>query len=72
MSDEVNGQITAAISQTNVTVLGSAPAQAMGTLYQTLGNAMALATINAVQAQQQTNMLFQAATARSVRLLLED
>lgn len=67
---EVNAQVTDAVTQNNVTVVGLAPAMAMGSLYQTLANSVAMASINAVYAQQQANMLHQAATAKGVARLL--
>ncbi len=66
----VNPQVTDAITQTNVTVLGEAPAMALGSLYQTLANSVALASMNAVYTQQQMNMAQQAATTQGVALLL--
>ena len=39
----VNSQITDAVTQTNVKVLGDAPAMAMGNLYQATAQALALA-----------------------------
>lgn len=69
-NQQVNQQITDAITQTNVAVLGMAPAMAMGSLYQTMANSVAMASINAVYAQQQANIMHQAATAKSVEMLL--
>jgi len=66
----VNSLITDAITQTNVAVLGMAPAMAMGNLYQAMSNSVAMASINAVYAQQQAHMQHQAATSASVALLL--
>ena len=66
----VNGQITDAITQTNVKVLGEAPAMAMGSLYQTIGNSVAMAAANAVYAQQQANVTYQAATTIAVSHLI--
>lgn len=67
---KVNSQITDAITQTNVKVLGEAPAVAIGMLYQTIGNAVAMAAANAVYAQQQANITYQAATTIGVAKLL--
>ncbi|QDT96846.1 RebB family R body protein [Gimesia aquarii] len=67
---EVNPQITDAITQTNVKVLGEAPAMAMGSLYQTIGNSVAMAAANAVFAQQQTYVTYQAASTMGVSKLL--
>ncbi|WP_210418557.1 RebB family R body protein [Aliikangiella coralliicola] len=66
----VNSQITDAVTQTNTKVLGEAPAMAMGSLYQTIGNAIAMAAANAVYAQQQSNIVYQAATTMCVKALL--
>ena len=51
----VNSQITDAVTQTNVKVLGDAPAMAMGNLYQATAQALANAAHNATTAQQQGN-----------------
>jgi hypothetical protein len=58
----VNGQITDAVTQTNVKVLAEAPAMAMGTIYQSMAHSTGLMFENAVNAQQQLNTLAQAAT----------
>jgi len=66
----VNSQITDAVTQSNVKVLGDAPAQALGSLYQTLAQAAGMAAQNAVTNQQQSNVTAQAATTMGVALLL--
>ena len=66
----VNGQITDAITQTNVSVLGNAPAVSMGSLYQTISNSAAMAAANAVYAQQQGNVTYQSASTVGVQRLL--
>jgi hypothetical protein len=66
----VNPQITDAITQTNVKVLGEAPAMAMGSLYQTIGNSVAMAAANAVYSQQQANVTYQAASTMGVAKLI--
>jgi hypothetical protein len=68
--EKVNPMVTDAVTQTNVLVSGTAPAVAMGSLYQTIANSVAMASINAVFAQQQANIAFQAATVQSVALIL--
>jgi hypothetical protein len=68
--DTVDPRITDAVSETNVLVAGSAPAIAMASLYQSLANSIAMASINAVYAQQQTNILHQTATIQGVNILL--
>lgn len=62
----VDPQITDAVTQANVKVLADAPAMAMGTIYQTLAHATGLQFMNAVNAQQQSNILQQAATTQGV------
>jgi len=66
----VNAQVTDAITTTNVKVLGEAPAMAIGSLYQTIGNSVAMAAANAVYAQQQANVTYQAATTVAVTKLI--
>ncbi|WP_115530888.1 RebB family R body protein [Xanthomonas campestris] len=58
----VNDQITDAVTQTNVKVIGEAPAMAMGAIYQSMAHSSA----NAVAAQQQQNTLAQSATNQGV------
>ena len=65
----VNSQITDSVTQANVQVLASAPANAMGNLYQATAQALANAAHNATTAQQQTNIVAQAATTQGVALL---
>ncbi len=62
----LNGQITDAVTQSNVTVLGSAPATALGSLLQVTAHAMGLMMENAVSNQQQMAILGQAVTASAV------
>jgi len=69
MADTVSGQITDSVTQANVKVLGDAPAQAMGSLYQSLAQSTSLAAGNAVTAQQQANVLHQASTTLGLSLL---
>jgi len=66
----VNDQITDSVSQSNVTVLGNAPAMALGVIYQSLAQAVSLAAQNAVAAQQSLAAINQAATASAVALIL--
>ena len=66
----LNPQVTDQVTTTNATVLGEAPAMAMGSLYQTIGNSVAMAAANAVYAQQQANVTYQTATTVAVKQLL--
>ena len=65
----VNNQITDAVTQANVKVLGDAPAMAMGNLFQATSQALSNAAHNATTAQQQTNVTAQASTTMGVALL---
>jgi hypothetical protein len=69
-STSVNGQITDAVTQSNVMVLGEATAMAIGSLYQSVGNSWAMAAANAVYSQQQANVTYQAASTTGVTNLL--
>ncbi len=66
----VNDQITDAVTQANVKVLGEAPAMAMGALYQSTALAMSLAAQNATNQQQAGDALAQAVATRAVSFLL--
>lgn len=65
----VNSQITDSVTQSNVQVLGEAPAVAMGNLYQATAQALGNAAHNATTAQQQSNITAQAATTQGVATL---
>jgi hypothetical protein len=65
----VNSQITDSVTQSNLQVLGTAPAVAMGNLYQATAQALANAAHNATNAQQQMYVAAQAATTMGVSLL---
>jgi len=62
----VNDQITDAVTQSNVKVVGEAPAVAMGSVYQSMAHSTGILFQNAVAAQQQQNTLTQAATNQGV------
>ncbi|MEO5336056.1 MAG: RebB family R body protein [Magnetospirillum sp. WYHS-4] len=68
MADDtpVNGQITDAVTQANVKVLGDAPAMAMGAIFQALAHSTGILYENAVGAQQQLGIAAQAATNQGV------
>lgn len=66
----VNEQVTDAVTQGNVKVLGEAPAMAMGQLYQSIAASQGNAAHNATAAQQQALITAQAATVQAVALLL--
>ncbi|MDR1648380.1 MAG: RebB family R body protein [Zoogloeaceae bacterium] len=62
----VNDQVTDAVTQSNVKVIGEAPAMAMGSLYQAMAHSTGVLFENAVAAQQQQNTLSQAAANMGV------
>ncbi|MDQ1161814.1 hypothetical protein QE422_002182 [Chryseobacterium sp. SORGH_AS 447] len=62
----VNPQITDAVTQTNVKVVAEAPAMALGNVYQTAAHSTGLMFENAVNNQNQQNILGQAATTQGV------
>ena len=65
----VNGAVIDAVTTTNTKVLAEAPAMAMGALYQTIGNSVAMAAANAVYAQQQANVTYQSACTLGITKL---
>ncbi|TQV78228.1 RebB protein [Exilibacterium tricleocarpae] len=65
--DEVNKQAVDAIATVNAGIIAQSPAVAMANLYQTLSNSASMMSINAVYAQQQTNIQFQAATTLGIK-----
>ena len=67
--ETVNGAIIDSVTVANTKVLAEAPAMAMGSLYQTIGNSVAMAAANAVYAQQQANVTYQAATTLGITKL---
>jgi len=66
MPTPVNGQITDAVTQTNVKVLGDAPAMAMGAMYQSLSHSTGILFENAVTSQQQLGIAAQASTNQGI------
>jgi hypothetical protein len=68
---EVNGQITDAVTQSDVEILGAAPAQALATVYMTMGQAVGISIQNATLAQQQWYPVNEALTSQSVNLLFD-
>ena len=65
----VNGQITDAVTQSNVTSLGQSPSVAVGALNQSLAHSLSILYAGSVSAQQNMNAVAQAATARAVAIL---
>ncbi|WP_025899542.1 RebB family R body protein [Sneathiella glossodoripedis] len=65
----VNSQITDAVTQSNMTVLGNAPAQSMATAYQMLAQSTGVAMQNAVSNQQNMNTIDSAIVSQGISLL---
>lgn len=66
----VNGQITDAVTQTNIQTLATAPSQAIASLYVSVSHSLAVAAANAVANQQNVAALAQAVTTSSINRLL--
>lgn len=66
---KVNGAVVDSAALTNASVTPVAPAMAMGSLYQTIGNSVAMAAANAVYAQQQGWLTSQSAGTLGVTKL---
>ena len=62
----MNSQITDAVTQSNVKVLGDSPAMAMGAIFQSLAHSTGILYENAVSSQQQLAIAAQAATNQGV------
>ncbi|WP_419870405.1 RebB family R body protein [Chryseobacterium sp. CT-SW4] len=66
MAQTVNPQVTDAVTQSNVKVVAEAPAVALGNVYQTAAHSTGIMFENAVNAQNQQNILGQAATNQGI------
>lgn len=66
---KVNEQITDAVTQSNVKVLGESPAQAMGSLYQIAAQANGIAMQNAVSNQNNLNQLNASIVAKAISMI---
>ncbi|EJL68703.1 MULTISPECIES: RebB family R body protein [Chryseobacterium] len=66
MATTVNEQITDAVTQSNVKVVAEAPAVALGNVYQAAAHSTGIMFENAVNSQNQQNILSQAATTQGV------
>lgn len=71
MNGTVNTQITDAVTQTNVKVLGEAPAQSMALLYQVMAHSMGLAMQNSIQTQGGLQQIGNAITATACKMIFE-
>ena len=70
-SDPVSSQVTDAITQSNVKIVGQAPATTMGQLYESMANSVAMAAAIAAEQQQEANTQYQAAAAAAAQKLLD-
>jgi deoxyxylulose-5-phosphate synthase len=66
----VNEQITDSVTQVNTKVVGETPAMAMGNLLMSTSQALGTAAHNATSAQQQAQIVMQAATVQGVNSLM--
>jgi hypothetical protein len=65
----VNSQITDAVTQSNLVVIGGAPAQSMGTVYQMMAQAVGVSMQNAVANQQNMNTIDNAIVSQGIAML---
>jgi len=65
----VNNQVTDSVSQANTTVLGDAPAVAMGNLFVATSQALSNAAHNATNNQQQSYVTMQTSTTQGIATL---
>ncbi|MDF2368996.1 RebB family R body protein [Sneathiella sp.] len=65
----VNSQITDAVTQSNLTVIGGAPAQSMGTVYQMMAQSVGVSMQNAVSNQQNMNTIDNAIVTQGIAML---
>jgi Killing trait len=66
----VNSQVTDAVAQTSMKVIGEAPAEATGILYQQLAHSLGLALQNVIAQQQHSYSIHNAVTLAASRQLL--
>lgn len=71
MAGQVNSQITDAVTQVNVKVLGEAPAEAVGMSFQALSHSVSLAMENATATQGGMQQVANS-TASSICALIVD
>lgn len=67
----VNARITDAVTQTNVKVLGEAPAEALAAATQAMAHAMGLAMENATQAEGGMQQINNTATAAIIAMITQ-
>ncbi len=67
----VNSQITDAVTQNNLKVVGESPAQALGMAYQALAHSTGLAMENAMQSQGGMQQITNTATSACVTMIVK-
>lgn len=67
-----SNEIIDSVTQSNITILASAPAVAQASSFQSLSHSLSLAMENATYNQQQVNVISAAATSSCVEHLLFD
>ncbi|GAB2880836.1 RebB family R body protein [Paraburkholderia jirisanensis] len=70
MADQVNQQVTDALTQTNVNVVAGSPAQALGMLYQMFSQAVGISAQNMTQQQAALNQISNAVVSKAVAMIL--
>ncbi|MEM7246312.1 MAG: RebB family R body protein [Acidobacteriota bacterium] len=65
----VNPKVTDAITEVNTLVVGLAPGESLGLLYQATAQALANAANNATTVQKQTDLLFTAVTSVGIAIV---
>lgn len=69
-NSQVNGQITDAVTQSNVSVVAEAPAQALGSLYQVASHSSGIAMQNAVSNQNNLSSLNSTLVAKAIGMIM--
>lgn len=65
-NDNINQQVTDAVMQSSVKVIAESPPIALGSIYQSMVHSTAVLYQNAVNAQNQQNILGRAATTQGI------
>ena len=71
MADQVNPQVTDAVTQTNVKTLGEVPAYSMGLVYQATAHSLSLMTTTAGQTQESMQKVTQSIAAVTAAKIME-
>ena len=71
MADTVNNQVSDAVTQNNVKVIGESPAEALSIAYQSLAHSTGLAMENAMQTQGGLQQIANSATSVVSQMILK-